>query len=46
MALPLTWLDEAHEGMEEFIRFRLRELQSQQETKSLIGELSSWITDH
>ena len=46
MSLPLTWLDEAHEGMEEFIQFCLGELQSQQETKSLIGELSSRITDH
>ena len=46
MALPLTWLDEAHEGMEEFIQFHLGELQSQQETKNLIGELSSRIADH
>ena len=46
MALPLTRLDEAHEEMEEFIRFRLRELQSQHETKNLIGEFSSRITDH
>ena len=45
MALPLTWLEEAHKRMEEFIRFRLGELLSQQEMKSLIGELSSWITD-
>ena len=46
MALPLTRLDEAREEMEEFIRFRLGELQSQHETKNLIGELSSRITDH
>ena len=46
MALPLTRLDEACERMEEFIRSRLRELLSQQETKNLIGELSSQITDH
>ena len=46
MALPLTWLDKAREGMEEFIRVRLRELQSQQETKNLIEELSSRIADH
>ena len=46
MALPLTWLDEAHERMEEFIWFRLRQLLSQQETKNLIRELSSQITDH
>ena len=32
--------------MEEFIRSHLRELQSQQETKNLIGELSSRVTDH
>ena len=46
MALPLTWLDEAHERMEGFIRSRLREMLSQQETKNLILELSSRITDH
>ena len=46
MALPLTWLDEARKRMEEFIRFHLGELLSKQETKSLIGELSSRITDH
>ena len=32
--------------MEEFIQSRLRELPSQQETKNLIGELSSRVTDH
>ena len=32
--------------MEKFIRFHLKELQSQQETKNLVGELSSRITDH
>ena len=32
--------------MEKFIQFHLEELQSQQETKNLIGELSSRITDH
>ena len=46
MALPLTQLDEAHERMEEFIQFCLGKLLSQQETKNLIGELSSRITDH
>ena len=46
MALPLTQLDEAREEMEKFIQSRLRELRSQQETKNLIGELSSRITDH
>ena len=46
MALPLTQLDEARERMEGYIRSHLREMLSQQETKSLIGELSSWIADH
>ena len=46
LALPLTRLDEAREEMEKFIHFRLEELQSQQETKNLIGELSSRITNH
>ena len=46
VALPLTQLDEAQEEMEEFIQSRLEELQSPQETKNLIKELSSRITDH
>ena len=46
VALPLTRLDEAREKMENFIRSRLEELRSQQETKNLVGELSSRITDH
>ena len=46
LALPLTQLDATREEMEKFIRFRLEELQSQQETKNLVGELSSKITDH
>ena len=46
VALPLTRLDEAREEMEKFIQSRLEELRSQQETKNLIGELSSRITDH
>ena len=46
VALPLTRLDEAREEMEEFIQSHLRELRSHQETKNLIGELSSRITDH
>ena len=46
VALPLTQLDEAHEEMETFIQTRLEELRSPQETKNLIGELSSRITDH
>ena len=32
--------------MEKFMQSRLEELQSQQETRNLIGELSSRITDH
>ena len=32
--------------MEKLIQFHLEELQSQQETKNLIGELSSRITNH
>ena len=46
MALPLTQLDEAREEMETFIRSHLKELRSPQETKNLIGELSSRVTDH
>ena len=46
LALPLTQLDVAREEMEKFIQFCLEELQSQQETKNLIGELSSRITNH
>ena len=46
LALPLTQVDAAQEEMEKFIRFHLEELQSQQETKHLVGELSSRITDH
>ena len=46
MALPLTQLDEAQERMEGYIQSLLRKMLSQQETKSLIGELSSRIADH
>ena len=46
VALPLTRLDEAREEMEKLIQSRLKELRSPQETKNLIGELSSRITDH
>ena len=46
VALPLTRLDEAREEMEEFIQFCLGELRSQQETKNLVGELSSKVMDH
>ena len=46
VALPLTQLDEAREEMETFIQSRLEELRSLQETKNLIGELSSRVMDH
>ena len=46
VALPLTQQDEAQEEMEKFIPSCLEELRSLQETKNLIGELSSRITDH
>ena len=46
VALPLTQLDEDREEMETFIQSRLEELRSPQETKNLIGELSSRVTDH
>ena len=46
VALPLTQLDEAREEMETFIQSCLEELRSPQETKNLIGELSSRVTDH
>ena len=46
VALPLTRLDEAREEMGKFIQSRLEELRSQQETRNLIGELSSRIMDH
>ena len=46
LALPLTQLDAGHKEIEKFIQFHLEELQSQQETKHLVGELSSRITDH
>ena len=46
LALLLTQLNAAREEMEKFIQFYLEELQSQQETKNLVTELSSRITDH
>ena len=46
LALPLTQLNAAQKEMEKFIQFHLEELQSQQETKNLIRELSSRITNH
>ena len=46
LALPLTQLDAAREEMEKFIQYHLEELHSQQETRHLVVELSSKITDH
>ena len=46
LALPLAQLDTAQEEMEKFIQYQLEELQSQQETRHLVMELSSKITDH
>ena len=46
LALPLTHLDVAQEQIKKFMHFRLEELQSQHETKNLVAELSSKITDH
>ena len=46
LAIPLAHLDMAQEEMEKFIRHHLEELQSQQEAKHLVGQLSSKITDH
>ena len=46
LALPLTHLHSAREEREKFMQFCLEELQSQQETRNLIGELSSRISDH
>ena len=46
LALPLIQLDVAREEMEKFIQFHLEELQSQQETRHLVMEFSSRITDH
>ena len=46
LALPLTHLDVAQEQIKKFMHFHLEELQSQHETKNLVEELSSKITDH
>ena len=46
LALPLAQLDVAREEMERFIQHHLEELQSQQETRHLVMELSSKITAH
>ena len=46
LALLLAQLDVAREEMEKFIQHCLKELQSQQETRHLVVELSSKITAH
>ena len=46
LALPQSWLEEARDEMERFIRFHLEELRSQQEMKKLIVELSCRVADH
>ena len=46
LAILLAHLDAAREEMEKFIQHCLEELQSQQEIKHLVGQLSSKITDH
>ena len=46
LALPLAQLNVAQEEMERFIQHHLEELQSQQETRHLVVELSSKITDY
>ena len=46
LALPLAQLDTAHREMERFMQHCLKELQSHQETKHLVVELSSKITAH
>ena len=46
ITFPLAWLEEARKRMEAFIRTRIREMLSQQETKDLVRELFSRIADH
>ena len=44
--LPLMELEAAHEDMEEFMRSRVQEINSQTESRELIGELSQKLADH
>ena len=44
--LPLMELEAAHGDMEEFIRSRLQEINSQTESRELIGELSQKLANH
>ena len=46
LALPLAQLDTAYEEKEKFMQHHIEELQSQQETKHLVVELSFKITAH
>ena len=46
VTLPLMELEAAHEDMEEFMRSCLREINSQTESRELIGELSQKLADH
>ena len=46
LALPLAQLDTVYEEMEKFMQHHIEELQSQQEMKHLVMELSSKITAH
>ena len=46
LALPLAQLDTAYKEMEKFMQHHIEELQSQQEMKHLVMELSSKITAH
>ena len=46
VALPLMELEAACEDMEEFMQSRLREINSQTESRELIGELSQKLANH
>ena len=46
VTLPLMELEAAHEDMEEFMRSCLREINSQTESRELIGKLSQKLVDH
>ena len=46
VTLPLMELEAAHEDMEEFMWSCLQEINSQTESRELIGELSQKLADH
>ena len=46
VTLSLMELEAAHEGMEEFMQSHLREINSQTESRELIGELSQKLANH